>query len=221
MAINSLVQQLTHLAEQLEALHDAIPVDEQALGLTIEQHSPGNGSTYTRLRAPKGMTLPNGNRTLRLDTEAVAEWQQKIHARNQQARVAQCLLLVRQAEDVASSITWEVEEAAQWVNEYEKFTKGKTKQADAKPKRTQGKDKAVPPKKKPKLTIKYVLKDASNATTLNRKVHAVSQDEPNSGRWYTPALCGERPKAGSWGWRTRDPSEFSCPKCFDKLQLLL
>ncbi|EDX82726.1 hypothetical protein S7335_1029 [Synechococcus sp. PCC 7335] len=216
----SLVQQLSHLVEQLEALRDAIPVDEQALGLTIEQHSPGNGSTYTRLRAPKGMTLPNGNRTMRLGEEEVVEWQQKISARNQKARVAQCLLLVQQAADVASSIIWEVEANRQLVKKEKRFTKRKSKKADAttKPKRAKNKSAAS---KKPKLTIKYVLKDASNATVINRKVHAIAQAEPKSGRWYAPALCGEQPKAGSWGWRTCDPSDFSCPKCFDKLQLLL
>ncbi|MGD1897502.1 MAG: recombinase family protein [Phormidesmis sp.] len=75
-------------------------------------------------------------------------------------------------------------------------------------------------KTRPSSTLKYVLKDAKNATTLNRKVHAISTVEPQSGRWYAPALCGEQPKAGSWGWRTCDASELSCPKCYDKVKLL-
>ena len=75
-------------------------------------------------------------------------------------------------------------------------------------------------KAKPSSTLKYVLKDAKNATTMNRKVHAISTTEPKTGRWYAPALCGEQPKAGSWGWRTCDASELSCPKCYDKVKLL-
>ena len=59
----SLKRQIANLAKQLEVMRGTIPVDEQVLGLTLEQHSPGNGSTYARLRAPKGKILANSKRT--------------------------------------------------------------------------------------------------------------------------------------------------------------
>lgn len=68
--------------------------------------------------------------------------------------------------------------------------------------------------------IQYVLKDAKGATTINRKVHAISSKEPDYGRWCSPALCGERPKAGSWGWRTCYASDLSCPRCYKKVKAL-
>lgn len=70
------------------------------------------------------------------------------------------------------------------------------------------------------IAIKYVLKDAKGANTMNRKVHAISSDEPEYGRWFAPALCGEQPKASGWVWRRVDSSELSCPKCYDRVQLL-
>lgn len=61
----SLAQQLSKLAAQLAAnLRDSIPVGDAVIGVVLEQHSPGNGSTYPRLRAPKGKTLANGKRTI-------------------------------------------------------------------------------------------------------------------------------------------------------------
>lgn len=70
------------------------------------------------------------------------------------------------------------------------------------------------------IAIKYVLKDAEGANTMNRKVHAISSDEPEYGRWFAPALCDEQPKASGWVWRRVDSSELSCPKCYDRVQLL-
>lgn len=205
----SLKRQIANLAKQLEVMRGTIPVDEQVLGLTLEQHSPGNGSTYARLRAPKGKILANSKRTMSLKTEDVQKWEQKIYARNQQAKVAQCLALVQQAAEVADAITWDFSEAGQLVNKSEKFTTAQKENVAA--------DTVQP---RPKVTIKYVLKDAKGATTMNRKVHAIAQAPPGYGRWFSPALCGERPKAGTWGWRTCDPSELSCPKCYDKVQAL-
>ena len=79
----SLKQQLSQLADQVERWRDAIPVEARTVGVTIEQHSPGNGSIYTRLRVPKGKALANGKRTMSLKAEDVEVWQQKIYARNQ------------------------------------------------------------------------------------------------------------------------------------------
>ena len=205
----SLEQQMTSLAKQLETMRNAIPVDEQVMGLTLEQHSPGNGSTYTRLRAPKGETLVNGKRTMSLKAEDVEEWKQKIYARNQQAKVAQCLALMQQAAGVAGVITWDFGKADRLVNKSEKFTTAQKEDIAS--------DTVKPC---PKVTINYVLKDAKGATTMNRKVHAIASAEPDYGRWYAPALCGEQPKAGSWGWGQCDPSDLSCPKCYDKVQAL-
>ncbi len=120
--MTSLEQQLSTLVSQLEQLRDAIPVDPATIAVTLEKHSPGNGSTYTRLRVPKDKALANGKRTMSLDARGVAEWEQKLYARNQQAKVAQCLALVQQAAEVASSITWEAEPGTAMVNEPENFT---------------------------------------------------------------------------------------------------
>ncbi len=60
----SLAQQLSTVVSQLEQLRDAIPVDPATTAVTLEKHSPGNGSTYTRLRVPKGRALANGKRTM-------------------------------------------------------------------------------------------------------------------------------------------------------------
>lgn len=198
-------QQLSELVNQLEHLRDSIAVDNDAIGVTLEKHNPGNGSTYTRLRAPKGMTLANGKRTMSLDAKDAADWAQKIYARNQQAKVAQCLSLIQQAAAISASITWDFGEEVQLVKNSESLTK----------------DQAVPvAAAKETPIIKYVLKDANGATTINRTVHAISSDEPDRGRWHAPAVCGEQPKAGSWGWRRVDKSELSCPKCYDRLKLL-
>ena len=205
----SLAQQLSTLVGQLEQLRDAIPVDPQATAVTLEKHSSGNGSTHTRLRVPKGKALANGKRTMSLDAKDAADWKQKIYARNQQAKVAQCLALVQQAADVASSINWEAEVGAVMVNKTERFTIDQTKYVSP--------GKIAP---QPKTVVNYVLKDAKGATYMNRTVHAISESEPGYGRWYSPALCGERPKAGGLGWRRVDESELSCPKCHAKLKRL-
>ncbi len=201
----SLEQQLSTLATQLERLRDAIPVDSATTAVTLENHSPGNGSTYTRLRVPKGKALANGKRTMSLDAKDAADWAQKIYARNQQAKVVQCLSLVQQAAAISASITWDFGEGAQLVNKPESFTVNQ----------------AVPvASAKETLAVNYVLKDAKGATTMNRKVHAISGEEPDYGRWYTPALCGERPKSGGWGWRRVDSFELSCPQCSTLLKAL-
>ena len=205
----SLEQQLSRLTDQVERWGDASPVETGTVGVTIEQHSPGNGSTYTRLRVPKGKALANGKRTMSLKPEDVETWQQKIYARNQQAKLAQCLTLIEQAAEIATSITWEFEEAAQLVNDVESFTINQTQYVAPGAVASQ-----------PKPTLKYVFKDAKGASPMNRKVHAIAEPEPTSGRWYGQALCGEKPKAGSWGWITCDRSELSCPKCSIKLKAL-
>ena len=205
----SLKQQLSHLADQVERWRDAIPVEARTVGVTIEQHSPGNGSTYTRLRVSKGKALANGKRTMSLKPEDVQAWEHKIYARNQQAKLAQCLALIEQAAEIATSITWEFEDEAQLVNGGDKFTIDQTRYVAPGAVASQ-----------PKLTLKYVFKDAKGASPMNRKVHVIAAAEPTSGRWYGRALCGEKPKAGSWGWLTCDRSELSCPKCSVKLKAL-
>ena len=205
----SLAQQLSTLVGQLEQLRDAIPVDPAKTAVTLEKHSSGNGSTHTRLRVPKGKALANGKRTMSLDAKDAADWKQKIYARNQQAKVAQCLTLVQQAAEVASSITWEAKAGMAMVNNTENFTINQTKYVSP--------GEIAP---QPKAVINYVLKDAKGATPINRTVHAISEKEPGYGRWYAPALCDERPKASGLGWRRVDKSELSCPKCHAKLKRL-
>ena len=201
----SLEQQLSALASQLEQLRDAIPVDPATIAVTLEKHSSGNGSTHTRLRVPKGKAIANGKRTMSLDGQDAAAWKQKIYARNQQAKVAQCLALIQQAAAISTSITWDFGEAMQLVKGFELPTNAQPVPVAS--------DKETP-------LIKYVLKDAKGATTINRTVHAISSDEPGYGRWYAPALCGERPKTSGLGWRRVDKSELSCPRCHDRLKLL-
>lgn len=109
--------------------------------------------------------------------------------------------------DSEEAITGDVEGTAQVVNESESFTIDQT-------------ESVVPSVVKAQPTIKYVFKDAKGATPINRKVHAITEDEPTSGRWHSPALCGEQPKAGTWGWSTCDPSDLSCSKCSAKMKTL-
>lgn len=182
----SLEQQLSHLAEQVERGREAIPVEARTVGVTIEQHSPDNGSTYIRLRVPKGKALANGKRTMSLKDKDVEIWQQQIYARNQQAKLAQCLALIEQAAEIATSITWDFGEGAKLVNGSEEFISDQCE--------------SVAPgavASQPELMLKYVFKDAKGASPMNRKVHAIAEAEPTSGRWYERALCGEKPKAGS------------------------
>ena len=207
--MTSLERQISALAAQLEQRCNAISVDEAVVGVSIERHRPGNGSTYIRLRAPKGKTLLNGKRTMSLDTAGAVEWEQKLYARNQQAKLSQCLALVQQAAVIATSITWEFEEDAKLLASSESFTSNQTQ--------TVAPGAVANP---PELTLKYVFKDAKGASPMNRKVHAIAEAEPASGRWYGRALCGEKPKAGSWGWLTCDRSELSCPKCSDRVKAL-
>ena len=205
----SLEQQLSALATQLERLRDAIPVDPATTAVTLEKHSSGNGSTHTRLRVPKGKALANGKRTMSLDAKDAAAWKQKIYARNQQAKMAQCLSLMQQAAAVAASITWDFGEDVQLVNKIDTFSTRQTEAVAVKGKTA----------KRP-LRFRYVFKNAKGASPLNRTVHAISEERPVSGRWYSSALCGERPKAGSWGWDTAPDNELSCPKYAAKLKAL-
>ena len=46
--MTSLEQQLSLFSSRLEQYRDAMLVDPEAAGLTIEMHSYGNGNTYTR-----------------------------------------------------------------------------------------------------------------------------------------------------------------------------
>ena len=204
----SLEQQLSALATQIEQLRDAIPVDPATTAVTLENHSSGNGSNY-RLRVPKGKALANDKRTMSLDAKDAAAWKQKIYARNQKAKVAQCLALVQQAAAISTSITWDFGEDVQLVNKIDVFTTGQAESGTRKGKTA-----------KPPLRFRYVFKNAKGASPLNRTVHAISEERPASGRWYSPALCGERPKAGSWGWDTAPDNELSCPKCGAKLRAL-
>ena len=207
--MTSLEQQLSTLVGQLEQLRDAIPVDPATTAVTIEKHSPGNGSTYTRLRVPKDKALANGKRTMSLKAEDAAAWELKLYARNQQAKVAQCLALVQQAAEVAGSITWEAGSEMAMVNESESFTIAQLEQRAAGAKG-----------QRPRQRLRYVFKNAKGASPFNRKVHAISEERPETGRWHSPALCGERPKAGSWGWDTAPDNELSCPQCAAKLKAL-
>ena len=204
----SLKQQLSTFVSQLEQLRDAIPVDPATTAVTLEKHSPGNGSTYPRLRVPKDKALANGKRTMSLDANGVAEWEQKLYARNQQAKVAQCLDLIERAAAVAQGVSWDWGEGSGMVNELNSFTIRKNEAVDRK-----GKSAQLP-------RFRYVFKNAKGASPLNRTVHAISEERPASGRWYSPALCGERPKAGSWGWDTAPDNELGCPKCVVKLKAL-
>ena len=205
----SLAQQLSTLVGQLEQLRDAIPVDPATTAVTLEKHSSGNGSTHTRLRVPKGKALANGKRTMSLDAKDAADWTQKIYARNQQAKVAQCLSLMQQAAAVSASITWDFGKDVQLVNKIDTFTTEQTESRAVKGKTAQ-----------PPLRFRYVFKNAKGASPINRTVHAISGERPVSERWYSSALCGERPKAGSWGWDTAPDNELSCPKCAAKLKAL-
>ena len=205
----SLEQQLSALATQLERLRDAIPVDPATTAVTLEKHRSGNDSTHARLRVPKGKALANGKRTMSLDAKDAAAWKQKIYARNQQAKVAQCLSLMQQAAAISTSITWDFGEDVQLVNKTNIFTTGQTESGARKGKTA-----------KPPLRFRYVFKNAKGASPINRTVHAISEERPASGRWYSSALCGERPKAGSWGWDTAPDNELSCPRCAAKLKAL-
>jgi len=87
-------------------------------------------------------------------------WEQKLHSRNQQAKVAPCLTLVQQSAEVAGAISWNFEKATPLVNCSEKFTNNQSPSVttDAMASR-------------PELTLKYVFKDAKSALPINRKVH--------------------------------------------------
>ena len=197
----SLKQQIANLSKQLEAMRDTIPVDEQVLGLTIEQHSPSNGSTYTRLRAPKGNTLANGKRTMSLKAEDVEEWEQKIYARNQRAKVGRCLAFVKQAAEVAGGISWDFGEIAGLVKLDKLLTNDQANDI-----------KSTKQVSKPATAITHV-KTKRGSTT-----HAVAGIMPPSGPWHVSALCGAKPpKRDHYGWEIPGISELTCGKCYRKL----
>ena len=197
----SLEQQLSAFAAQLERLRDAIPVDKAVVGVMLERHSPGNGSTHTRLRAPKGKMLANGKRTMSLKVEEVEEWEQKIYARNQQAKMAKCLTLIQQSAEVAGEITWEFKDTTEMVNEVESFTTEKPKNV-----------KPATVASKPATAITHV-KTKRGSTT-----HAVAGTMPSYGPWHVSALCGAKPpKRDHYGWEIPGMSELTCGKCYKKL----
>ena len=197
----SLAQQIANLADQLEKLSDAIPVDEQTAGITLEQHSPGNGSTYTRLRAPKGQTLANGKRTMSLKVEDVAVWEQKIYVRNQQAKVAQCLALIQQAAKVAEAIAWDFGDAVEMVKRDKTFTIDQTNDV-----------------KQSTVTSKQATAVTHVKTKRGSLTHAVAGIMPSAGPWHVSALCGAKPpKRDHYGWEIPGISELTCGKCYKKL----
>lgn len=101
LMIVSLEQKLSVLVTQLEQLRDAIPGDKAVVGVKIKPH----GNDDTRLRATIGSTLVNGKHTMSLKAEAVPPWEQKIYARNQRTKVAQCLDLIERATAVAQGVS--------------------------------------------------------------------------------------------------------------------
>ena len=214
--MTSLERQISALAAQLEQRLNELSIDEAVAGVTIERHRPGNGSTYIRLRVPKGRKLPNGKRTMGLDAEGAAEWEQKLYARNQQVKLAQCLTFIQQAAEVAEGISEDFG-AIPHFGELPPLVKGSGKATKV---RTQQGDTGAAVTPEPSPPISYVLKDAKGATPMNRKVHAITEAEPASGRWYGRALCGEKPKAGSWGWLSCNRSALSCSKCAAQLKAL-
>ncbi|MEO0646794.1 MAG: hypothetical protein AAFZ17_11645 [Cyanobacteria bacterium J06650_10] len=196
----SLEQQLSELVNQLEYLRDSIAVDDGAIGVTLEQHSPGNGSTYTRIRAQKGKKLANDKRTMSLSPEEAEVWKQKIYARNQRAKIVQCLTLIQQAADVAGAIAIEFGDV-ELVNETESFTSRQAQ--DAKP------GVATP---KPATAITHVKTKRGSLT------HAVAGIMPLSGPWHVSALCGAKPpKQDYYGWEIPGIYELTCGKCYRKL----
>ena len=144
-----------------------------------------------------------------LKAKDVPQWEQKIYARNQGTKVAQCLDLVERAAAVAQGVSWDWGEEIDRVNNSDIFTTRRDKVGVVKGKTVQ-----------PQPHFRYVFKNAKGASPINRTVHAISEARPASGRWYSPALCGERPKAGNWGWDTAPDNELSCPKCAAKLKAL-
>ena len=197
----SLEQQLSELVARLANLRDSIPVDDAVVGVVIEPHKPGNGSTYPRLRAPRGNTLANGKRTMSLKVEDVEKWEQKIYARNQRAKVGQCLALVKQAAEVADGISWEFGEIAELVKLEKLFTNNRVKDV-----------KSTKQVSKPATAITHV-KTKRGSTT-----HAVAGIMPPSGPWHVSALCGTKPpKQDHYGWEIPAISELTCGKCYRKL----
>lgn len=213
---NPLPEQLAALLSLTSQLHDAIPVEKRIQGISMEKHSPDNkGYNYLRIKAPRGGKLPNGNRTMRLQPEEVEEWRCKLYARNQQNKVAQCIALLEQANEIASTITWDFGDISDLVNNSEMFTKkqaehGALGQVASKPKAKSVKKSKAKPKIK---QLYYVFKNATNATPMNRRVHAISEPEPDYGAWRTPALCGDKPTSKIYGWERTWGYNFSCRKC--------
>lgn len=198
--MTALEQQLSQLAEQLERLHDSIDVDDDVTGVTLEQHSPGNGSTYTRLRAKRGRKLANGKRTMSLSSQEAEIWQQKIDARNQKAKVAQCLLILQQATEVAGAITLDFGEQTSLVKGKKEFTKSRIEDVE------RGRKASKP------IVITQVK------TKQGSLVHAVVGAMPAAGPWHVPALCGAKPpKRDYYGWEIPEEGELTCSRCYRKL----
>lgn len=199
-----LEQQLSRLKAQLERLQNKIPVDPQAMGLTLESHKPGNGSTYHRLRAPKGAKLANGKRTMSLTPKEVSLWEQKIYARNQQEKVAQCLSLIQKAAAIAGAITWELEALPDNTDIVEEAPVSLSK--GIAPARTGNKTKR-------KSLFSHVK------TRRGSIIHAIRGKWPEYGPWKAAALCGKRPPQQDYGWEFPyvNAHKVSCPKCIRKM----
>ena len=197
----SLEQQLDNLAHQLEKLKTAIPVDEQAIGITLEKHDPGNGGSYHRLRARKGKRLVNGKRTMSLSAEETAKWQQKIYARNQQAKVTQCQALIQQAAEIASEITWDFGDITELVKIVSTFTHNQA-------------ENIVPNR----VASKRAIAITHVKTKRGSLTHAVAGIMPSSGPWHVSALCGAKPpERDHYGWEIPGTSELTCGKCYRQL----
>ena len=121
--------------------------------------------------------------------------------------MTQCLDLVKRAAEIAQGVTWEFGEVMDRVKDIDEFTIDSTEDV-------------APGARPPQQPIKYVFKNAKGASYLNRVVHVIAEAQPELERWYSPALCGERPKAGAWGWDTAPDNELSCAKCEAKLKAM-
>ncbi|MEO0648516.1 MAG: hypothetical protein AAFZ17_20575 [Cyanobacteria bacterium J06650_10] len=112
--MSSLDQQLTALLTQVQALRDSILVDKRVDGVTMENHKPGNGKTYKRIKAARGKKLENGNRTMILQSaDDISKWERQIYDRNQREKAAQCAMRIEEALEIAQTITWDASQACQ------------------------------------------------------------------------------------------------------------
>ncbi|MEN8444865.1 MAG: hypothetical protein ABG776_07625 [Cyanobacteria bacterium J06555_13] len=110
--MSSFEQQLSSLLTQVQALRDSIPVHKGVDGVTLEDHNPGNGTIYKRIKAARGKKLENGNRTMILQSaDDISKWERQIYARNQREKATQCAIRIKEALEIAQHITWDVSQA--------------------------------------------------------------------------------------------------------------